>query len=198
MSEAKKAASAAQIAARKAAGERLAKLAATRRRDGRGTRAQEQREAVRVHETEDETSWVQPTSLQAPKPRPGYVQRWIRAAVKGKDDATNVSRKWREGWKPRPADTVPASFELPAISGGRWNGCIMVEGMILCEMSVQRNNARKKFIRGQIDRKTAAIDADLDRTNKQNRSPAFGDIRKSDRTIPVREVRMQEEEEARE
>ena len=174
--------------------QKLRESAASRRAFGtpRTTRAQEQRSETRVHETEA-TPWIQGGSLVAPPSRPGYVQRWIRVSTKGKDDAPNVSRKFREGWKPRPADTVPASYQTARMEHGKFAGNIMVEGMLLCELPVAVNKSRAKFIRSQTDKKTQAIDADLERANKANRGPGFGEIQKSARSIPVREVRVQEE-----
>lgn len=175
--------------------QRLREAAASRRAFGtpRTTRAQGMREAEAVHEVSD-TPWVQGGSLVAPKPRPGYVQRWIRVATKNKDDAINVSKKWREGWKPRPADTVPASYQTAKLEHGKFAGFIGVEGMILCELPVTQNNKRKAYIRDLTDKKTKAIDAELKRANEANRGPGFGEIQKSSRTIPVREVRVQQEE----
>ena len=77
---------------------------------------------------------------------------------------------------------------------GRFGGIIMVEGQILCEMPIAKVNQRKAFIQAMTDKKIKAIDADLQRANKANQGPGFGEIRKSSRTIPVREVRVQQEE----
>ena len=158
----------------------------------RTSRAQDARDANPVRKGED-TPWVQGGSLEAPKARPGYTQRWIRVATKGKDDAINISKKFREGWKPRPADTVPEHYQTAKIEHGRYAGFIGVEGMVLCELPIARSKARKAFIRDQTDKKTKAIDAELERANKANRGPGFGEIQKSARTIAVREVRQQEE-----
>lgn len=161
--------------------------------DPRTTRTQESREANPAREQEN-TPWVQGGSLEAPKARPGYTQRWIRVSSKGKDDAINISKKFREGWKPRPADTVPAHYQTAKIEHGRYAGFIGVEGMVLCELPIARAKARKQYIRDQTDKKTKAIDAELERANKANRGPGFGEIQKSARTIPVREVRVQQED----
>lgn len=179
--------------------QRLREASASRRAFGMPrtteTRAQEQRENSPVHDTES-TPWVQGGSLTAPKPRPGYVQRWIRVGVKGKDDAKNVSKSFREGWKPRDAASVPKNWHTAKAEHGKFAGYILVEGMLLCELPVKQNNQRKKFIRDQTDKKVKAIDADLKRANEANRGPGFGEIEKSSRTIPVREVRVQQEETA--
>ena len=121
--------------------------------DERKTRAQGMREAEQVHETES-SPWVQGGSLAAPKSRPGYVQRWIRVANGTKDDAINVSKKFREGWKPRPADTMPGSYQTAKMEHGKYAGYVMVEGMLLCELPVAKAKQRKQFIRDQTDKKT--------------------------------------------
>lgn len=160
----------------------------------RESRAQGVRAAKKVRETED-APWTPPSSLEAPPPRAGMVQRWIRVSSQGKDDPINSARKFREGWAPRPADTVSTDWPVPKISGGKFAGFIGVEGMVLCEMPEKRNNQRKQFIADKIEKNTRAIDAQIRQTNKENKNPAFGRIEKSDRTIPIREVKVQEDEE---
>jgi hypothetical protein len=68
-----------------------------------------------------------------PPARAGMDQRWIRTELGGKFDPTNWARKQREGWKARPADSVPKDFPVPRIDQGKLAGCIGIEGMILCE-----------------------------------------------------------------
>lgn len=158
------------------------------------SRDQEQQEAAVVRE-ELERPWLRQATLEAPPPRPGFVQKWIRASLFGKADPANVRNKERIGWVPRSPTTIPKSHSMPRVSDGPQAGFIMVEGMILCERPLAMKKAHDKAIRDEIDRRTLAIDADIARANKENRSVAFGQIKKSDRTIPVREVRAQEDEE---
>ncbi len=47
--------------------------------------------------TKRPTKWMPPQLLPDPKPEPGYAFRWIRVSSMGKDDATNISGKFREG-----------------------------------------------------------------------------------------------------
>ena len=110
---------------------------------------------------EDDRPWVRPSSLVAPPARPGFAQRWIRVAFKNEDDPTNSARRFREGWKPRPADTVPPSFQMPSIAHGKWAGGIGVEGMILCEMPKTMRAKRTKFFADETRRVTDAIAGEL-------------------------------------
>jgi len=50
--------------------------------------------------TKRPAKWMPPQLLPDPKPEPGYAFRWIRVSSMGKDDATNISGKFREGWEP--------------------------------------------------------------------------------------------------
>lgn len=129
------------------------------------TRQYETWDDVDVH-AEEAKPWVRPTSLDAPPPRQGFVQRWIRVGLQGQDDPTNTARKFREGWKPRPASSVPASFHSPTIQHGKWAGCIGVEGMLLCEMPESMVEKRRKHYQGKTDHATQAIAEELQKQSR--------------------------------
>lgn len=118
-----------------------------------------------VHAGED-TPWVRPSSLEAPAPRKGFRQRWVRVGSMGQDDPTNTARKFREGWKPRPADSVPSTYHAPTISHGKWAGCIGVEGMILCEMPEKMALRRTEHYRNKTDTVTNAIESELQQQSR--------------------------------
>lgn len=120
---------------------------------------------VDVH-AEEAKPWVRPTSLDAPPARPGFVQRWIRVGMNGKDDPTNTARKFREGWKPRPASSAPASYHSPTIQHGKWAGCIGVEGMLLCEMPEKLVSKRTAHYKSQTDATTRAIGQELQKHSR--------------------------------
>ena len=150
------------------------------------SRDQEVAEDKTVHELEDEP-WVNPASLPFIKPRPGYVQRWVRVAIKGEADPTNTARKWREGWRPRRAETL-GNIPAPVLRSGEFSGCIGVEGMVLCEMPVERNARRNEHFRKQRELLNSSINEDLQRVSEHG-SPAFGRIEKTEKTQRVRAVR---------
>lgn len=124
------------------------------------TRAYETWDDADIH-TEVAKPWIRPSSLEAPKERNGFAQRWIRVGSNGKDDPTNTSRKFREGWRPRPASSVPASYHAPTISQGKWAGCIGVEGMILCEMPAKIREKRNAHYAAKTQLVTDAIASEL-------------------------------------
>jgi hypothetical protein len=129
------------------------------------TRQYETWDDVDVH-AEESKPWVRPTSLEAPPARPGFVQRWIRVGTMGQDDPTNVARKFREGWKPRPSSSVPPTFHSPTIAHGKWAGCIGVEGMLLCEMPEKMVANRNKHYLAKTDNTTKAIASELQKHSR--------------------------------
>ena len=90
----------------------------------------------------------------------------------GKDDPVNSMRKFREGWKPRPVETVPKSFNFPKIGSGAHAGFIGVEGMLLCEMSEARGKKRDAYFAEKNRSRTDAVNRQLVGANINN--PAYG------------------------
>ena len=156
-------------------------------------RETEMRVANKVHDEED-APWVRGASLEMPPARTGMDQRWIRFASMGKEDATNYARKHREGWRPRKSESVSDDFEVPRMDTGRFAGCIVVEGMILCERAMSLSKRRTKHFNNETQRRTDAINSDLQSVNSQNRSPAFGPIQMATKQVRVREVKVAADE----
>ena len=139
---------------------------------------------VDVHAEEDKP-WVRPTSLEAPPARPGLVQRWIRVGSMGQDDPTNTARKFREGWKPRPAASIPAGWHTPSINHGKWAGCIGVEGMLLCEMPEKMVKKRNDHYRAKTDLTTNNLAAELQKHSRAD-MPITQDRKSTTQMIKVK------------
>jgi hypothetical protein len=43
--------------------------------------------------------WTPPSSLDAPKPKDGFVHRWLRYEIAGFQDTANMSKRLREGYE---------------------------------------------------------------------------------------------------
>lgn len=93
----------------------------------------------------DQGAYKPPSVLDAPPPRPGMRQRWVRTHMLGQSDPAHVHKRFREGWSPRKMDTVPEGFMVPTLNHGQFNGCIGIEGLILCEMPVARVLQRNAY-----------------------------------------------------
>lgn len=120
----------------------------------RKSRTQESREAETVHE-EYGDQWESPQMLDTRRipARRGYAQRWVRTTLEGRDDSSNVYKKFNQGWKPRMADSVAEGEYIPNIDFNGLN-VIGIHGMILMErpLNVHKKQAEhnKQTTRNQM------------------------------------------------
>lgn len=130
--------------------------------DDRASRDQEQRAAEPVHE-EEQFDWnpskgiLDTSTFPA---RPGYVQRWVRTKLNGRDDPQNIVKKRNQGYKPRLKSTVPDSDYLPTVKMDG-NDVIGVDGMVLMERPVHVHERHAAYNREQSQRQMAAVQSNL-------------------------------------
>ena len=129
--------------------------------ENRNVRASETRTPVREEQVRPEATWKPPSLLDSPEPRPGMTQRWIATSIQGKDTPDNVHRRMREGWNPRPADTVKDKL-FPTINHGQWAGSIGIEGMLLCEMPLKTHKQMKAYYNNRNSEQNESVSGDLD------------------------------------
>jgi hypothetical protein len=134
--------------------------------ENRNVRASETRTSVREEQVRSEATWKPPSLLDSPEPRPGMTQRWIATSIQGKDTPDNVHRRMREGWNPRPADTVKDKL-FQTINHGQWAGSIGIEGMILCEMPIETHKQMKSYYNNKNSEQNESISGDLDALGRQ-------------------------------
>lgn len=103
--------------------------------------------------------WMNPTSLDAPLPRAGFVQRWIRDGSLDPKDTPHWFKKVREGWQPRDPMTISANQRAlyPSLKATDGRDVIRVAGLVLCEMSVATAMARKAAVSDSIKQQTSAV-----------------------------------------
>lgn len=104
--------------------------------------------------------WRRASNLDAPEPRPGFVQMWIRVEVDGKPDGRNYSRKFREGWRPRLPESVPEGLSPPTMRHGNQT-VIGAQGMVLCEMPKSAAAKRRLFYKTRTQRQMQAVEQNL-------------------------------------
>ena len=146
--------------------------------ESRNVRANETRDSVRDEEARQETAWTPPSLLDAPDARPGHVQRWVATSIQGKDTPDNVYKRMREGWSARKAETVKSKL-FPTINHGQWEGCIGIEGMLLCEMPEERHRSMKSYYSNKNGEQNESVAGDLDALGRRNGLPIHQD-RKSE------------------
>lgn len=120
--------------------------------------------ASRDTETRENTTrrkpWAPPSRLDAPPAPAGYVHRWIRVAMRGEEDKTNVFTKLREGWEPVRADEYP-NYEAPVIDDGKYAGVIGNGGLMLCRIPVETAKERSEYYGLRTREQMQAVDQDL-------------------------------------
>lgn len=119
--------------------------------------------------------WINPSSLDAPEPRAGYVQRWVSD---GTDPAASqdVKRTWgkkmREGWSPRDPNTIPPGLRQTYASSKltTGQGVIGVAGLVLCEMPRQVALQRYQAVNESVDRLSSSVPSSMDELRERERS----------------------------
>jgi hypothetical protein len=119
--------------------------------------------------------WMPPQLLPDPTPEEGYAFRWIRIATMGKDDATNVSGKLREGWEPVKASDHP-EIRLFGQTDGQFPDSVQVGGLMLCKTPVEFVHQRAAYYQKQTDAQMASVDNTYMRENDP-RMPMFKERR---------------------
>ena len=104
--------------------------------------------------------WAPPSRLDSPQAPEGYVHRWIRVAMRGEEDKTNVFSKLREGWEPVRADEYP-DYQAPVIDDGKYQGVIGNGGLMLCRIPVETANERSAYYGLRTRDQMQAVDQDL-------------------------------------
>ena len=118
----------------------------------------------RESETRASDDWKPPALLDAPPAREGMVQRWVSTSILGEETPHHTIKRFREGWTPRPADTVSKDFPTPTIQHGEYSGMIGVEGSILCEMSFEKVESRRKYFKKKTGEQKQYADQNLEKT----------------------------------
>lgn len=117
--------------------------------------------------------WMPPQLLPDPNPEPGYAFRWIRLSTLGKDDATNISGKLREGWEPVKASEHP---EIRLFNNGanRFPDSIEIGGLLLCKTPVEFTEQRDAYYRQQAEQQMQSVDNNFMRESDA-RMPLFNE-----------------------
>lgn len=140
--------------------------------ENRNVRANETRTSTRNEQSRPDTTWKPPSLLDAPEARPGYTQRWIATSIQGKETPDNVYKRMREGWEPRKADTVKDKL-FPTINHGQWAGSIGIEGMLLCEMPIEKHRQMKDYYHSRSLEANESIAGDLDALGRKTGQPIY-------------------------
>ena len=115
--------------------------------------------------------WTPAELLPHVEPEPGYSFRWIRTSIAGKDDARNISAKFREGWEPVKASDHPETYSYNEPTS-RFKDAIEVGGLILCKTPSEFTEQRDAYFRQQTATQMQSVDNTFMRENDP-RMPLF-------------------------
>lgn len=116
--------------------------------------------------TQDYT-WRRPMNLDAPEPRPGYAQRWVRSELRSEKDNLNWQGKVREGWVPRDPSTVPDAEAFFGQGSHLGQAVIRVGGLILMEMPIQKLDSKRRAIAEASRRQEQSVSVETDKISRE-------------------------------
>lgn len=132
-------------------------------------------------ETADYT-WKRAMNLDAPPPRPGFAQRWVRAEFRSENDNLNWQGKTREGWRPRDPASIPESeayFGMGSAMGT--SSVIRVGGLVLMEIPEHMLRAKRRSITEQTRRQEASVSMDTEKISREGMRNGAPPIVREDR-----------------
>ena len=109
-------------------------------------------------------TWQLPSSLDAPKAPNGFEHRWIRTNVQGFEDASNVTKKLREGWEFVKAEEIkndPDIHKYPQLTEGKYSGCIGIGGLVLARIPTEILRQRSEYFSRLTTDQLKGVDNDL-------------------------------------
>jgi hypothetical protein len=92
------------------------------------------------------------SDLSAPPAPKGMVMRWIRfrAGDGNKLDVKNLSKKFRQGWRPFPPKDAPANYMPPETTQTQYGEAICSGDLLLCYMPAELKAKRDAFYRRKL------------------------------------------------
>lgn len=119
--------------------------------------------------------WQPADMLPSPTPQEGYEFRYVRKAVLGQLDPTNMSRSLREGWEPCRLEDHP-ELAMSVDADAKNSGLVEVGGLILCKMPAEMSIARTAHYQQHTAAQMSSVDNNLMREN-DSRMPLFKDAK---------------------
>jgi hypothetical protein len=116
-------------------------------------------------DSEVPTSWRLPSLLDAPPPRSGMVNRYVRMKAGSDEDAEHFEAMLEEGWRPVKRARVKRVHELTATTHGRYGQYYVKRGLILMEMPEKLQAQRARYFRDQQKMMNSGVDRNLFKIN---------------------------------
>jgi len=127
--------------------------------------------------TERPKQWMPPEALPEPDKEAGFVYRWIRVSMLNKDDPSNISKSFREGWEPVRIEEQP-KYSLLASRDGKYKDNIEIGGLLLCKIPEEFMDQRRAYYANATESQASAVDNSFMRENDA-RMPLFRERKSS-------------------
>jgi hypothetical protein len=140
-------------------------------------------------DSEVPTSWRLPSRLDAPPPRAGFRNRWVRFRAGNDEDAEHFEEKLEEGWRPVKRSRARRVHELTATTHGKYGQYYVKRGLILMEIPEALEIQRDRYFK-QVQRDmNRGVDRNLFKINHRV-MPLLQPERKSRVTTVARRGRL--------
>ena len=133
--------------------------------------ARQSRDADSRDSTTRQKMWKPADLLPEPTRQEGWEYKWIRKAMMGVGDPTNMSKSLREGWEPCRLEDHPEMMMAIDVDAKN-SGLIEVGGLVLCKIPQEMFNQRQAYYMAQAEGQMESVDAQVDRENDK-RMPLF-------------------------
>jgi hypothetical protein len=124
--------------------------------------------------------WRRPMSLEAPPPRPGMAQRWVRVETRNEVDRMNLSGKMREGWRPRSPATVPGCEQYYSVAEHAGQETIRVGGLVLFEIDERILASKRRAINEQIRKQEESVRMETAKISAEGARQGFAPIEREE------------------
>lgn len=131
-----------------------------------------------IDDIEDDDDFSPHVGGDAPAPRPGFVQRYVRTSILGRADPKNAAKSDRQKWKPRRFDTVPERerSRFSAYHHSVFGDVIMDGDVMLCERPERVGMAHRKYNQDRSANQIGALVQSEIAKGNQSAGGGFGPV----------------------
>jgi hypothetical protein len=133
-------------------------------------------------------TWKKPSQLDAPDPRPGFANKWVRFRSGNSEDMDNLDKYMSQGWRPVSRSTAKKVHALTANSDSKFGQYIVKRGLILMELPEKLWAQRRAYYDAKLNQMTESIDRNLFK-EQDKRMPLLTPERKTQVSLTARRVK---------
>lgn len=155
------------------------------RAEGRLSREQETRQAQEYDQQAASEDWEEKGNLDTTQipPRPGMVQWWVRTRVGTDDDVQNLARMMNQGWRPRPAETIPKGVYFNTVRMRDFGDVIGFRGQVLMERPKELHEKQARYYRQQARNMKRSIDEHMMQVHEPGKGMGAPTVHRQSRTV---------------